>query len=59
MSETLQYILLGLAIFGIPALILALVIKRRNGQHSSVLSIIPSESASTPGQNRSSPTLAS
>jgi hypothetical protein len=54
MIDTLQYILLGSAIFGIPALILALVISRRNGQHSSVLSIIPNEAARTPGQNRGS-----
>lgn len=50
-----EYVLLGLAIFGIAALILAMVIRRHNGRSSSVLSIIPNESAKMQGQNRSSP----
>jgi len=56
MIDRPEYILLGLAIFGLAALVLAVVIKRRNGQHASVLSIIPNEPAKPPDRKRSSPT---
>jgi predicted Zn-dependent protease len=56
MIDRPEYALLSLALFGIAALILAIVIKRRNGRSSSVLSIIPNEPAKKSGRNQSSPT---
>ncbi len=55
MLDNTEPLILGFAVFGIVTLILAMVIRRRHGRRSSVISILPSEPAKPPSQNQSGP----